>query len=331
MKIIVDAMGGDNAPEQIVKGCALAAAEYGVDIVLCGNEEKIREVISQNQLYSDRFSYVDTGDRVIVMEDHAECVVREKKDSSMAVGMQMLKNNEGDAFITAGNSGAALVGATLIVKRIKGVKRAAIGSAIPTLKGHSMLIDCGANSECKAEYLEQFAVMGSAYMEKIMGVKNPKVGLLNNGAEETKGTDMHVEAYQILKNSENINFSGNVEGRNAPMGEVDVIVADGFSGNIFLKTFEGVGLMLLKGLKSVLYSSATTKLAGAVIKKPLKNFMKRFDYSEQGGAPLLGVNGVVIKAHGSSDAVAIKNAVRQSIEMVKADLISAITASVEKK
>ncbi len=331
MKIIVDAMGGDNAPLEVVKGCALACQEYGVEVVLCGNEPELRKIISENQLYSEKFSFVDTGENVITMEDHAESVVRDKKASSMSVGMQLLKNKEGDAFITAGNSGAALVGATLIVKRIKGVKRAAIGSTLPTSSGCSMLVDCGANSECKAEYLEQFAIMGSAYMEKIMGVKNPTVGLLNNGAEETKGTDMHIQAHQILKESNKVNFIGNVEGRNAPLGDADVIVADGFSGNIFLKTFEGVGLVLLKGLKSVLYASTATKLAGAVIKKPLKEFMKKYDYAEQGGAPLLGVNGVIIKAHGSSNALAIKNAVRQATEMVNAKLIDAITEAFEKK
>ena len=331
MRIVVDAFGGDNAPLEIVKGASLASIENQVEITLAGNKPEIEQVINENKLkFFGQLIIIHTED-VIDMHDEPTSLLKAHKESSMALAFKELAEDRADAFVSAGSTGAIVVGGTFIVKRIKGVKRAAIGSAIPTLKGHSMLIDCGANSECKAEYLEQFAVMGSAYMEKIMGVKNPKVGLLNNGAEETKGTDMHVEAYQILKNSENINFAGNVEGRNAPMGEVDVIVADGFSGNIFLKTFEGVGLMLLKGLKSVLYSSATTRLAGAVIKKPLKNFMKRFDYSEQGGAPLLGVNGVVIKAHGSSDAVAIKNAVRQSIEMVKAELISAITASVEKK
>lgn len=331
MKIIVDAMGGDNAPLEVLKGSALAVEQTDAEIILCGNEALLKEIIASNDISDKNFTFVDTGDCVVAMEDHAEVVVKSKKDSSMGVGLQMLHDGKGDAFVTAGSTGAALMGATLLVKRIKGVKRPAIGSVIPTDKGCSFLIDCGANAECKPEYLEQFGIMGSAYMKELMNVENPTVGLLNNGAEETKGTPMHIETNKLLKESSKINFAGNVEARGVPMGEVDVIVADGFSGNIFLKTFEGVGMLLKNGLKSVFYSSVVTKLCAVVIKKPLKKLLKRYDYSEYGGAPIMGVNGIVVKAHGSSDAKALCNAIKQSVKMAQSDIIGIISNAVSEK
>jgi glycerol-3-phosphate acyltransferase PlsX len=263
--ILVDAMGGDHAPLEIIRGCELAAKEYNIDIILCGNEKIVKQIISDNGIDSSKFTYVNT-ESVIEMQDHADCIMKEKNDSSMAVGLKLLKNNGGDAFITAGNSGAALVGATLINKRIPGIKRAALAPVLPSGSGRAMLIDCGANVECKAEYLNQFAMMGSVYIEAMFGVKNPKVGLLNNGAEETKGTELLIEANKLMSENPEINFIGNIEGRDGPLGKADVIVSDGFTGNIYLKTMEGMGKFLLNGLKDIFYKNFATKIAAAILK-----------------------------------------------------------------
>ncbi len=331
MRIIVDAMGGDNAPLEMIKGSALAVENLGVEVLLCGNEALIKKLIADNGISDKGFFYKDTGDCVIEMEDHADVVVKSKKDSSMGVGLQLLSDGMGDMLISAGSTGALIVGSTLIVKRIKGIKRPALGTVLPTRKNCSLLIDCGANVECKPEYFEQFGIMGSAYMEKIMGVKSPKVGLLNNGTESTKGTSVHIDANKLMAESEAINFTGNIEGRDAVVGEADVIVADGFSGNILLKTYEGAGITFLSGIKDVFYSSFINKLSAAVIKKSLKSFMKRYDYTEYGGAPIIGVNGVVIKAHGSSDAKSFYNAIRQGVSMVESEIINVISDAVSKK
>lgn len=330
MKIIVDAMGGDHAPLEIIKGCALAAKEYDIDIVLCGNEKIIKQVISDNGIVASKFTYVNT-ESTIEMQDHPDCIMKEKSDSSMAVGLKLLKNKGGDAFITAGNSGAALVGATLINKRIPGIKRAALAPVLPSGSGRAMLIDCGANIECKAEYLNQFAMMGSVYIEAMFGVHSPKVGLLNNGAEETKGTELLIEANKLMRENPDINFIGNIEGRDGPLGKVDVIVSDGFTGNIYLKTMEGMGKFLLNGLKDIFYKNFATKLAAAILKKSLYEFKRKVDYTEYGGAPLLGIDGVVIKAHGSSNANAIKNAIRQAISFVNYDVNNRLREVLGKK
>lgn len=322
MKIIVDAFGGDNAPLEILKGCELAVNELGVEIILTGNEEIINKVMSENGISKHKMEIVN-AQSVITMEDDPTAVLRQKKDSSMAIGLSLLSEGKGDAFVTAGSTGAVLSGATLIVKRIKGIKRAALAPLLPTNNGYAMLIDCGANIENKAEYLAQFGVMGSAYMEKIMKVKNPKVGLVNNGTEETKGGELQLEAFKQLKEMP-INFIGNIEGRDIPLGTADVVVADGFTGNVILKTVEGMGIAFSKNLKDVFYKNIKTKIAALLLKNELKEFKKKMDYTETGGAPLMGIAKPVIKAHGSSNAKAFKNAIRQAKLFCENGVIKAI-------
>ncbi len=325
MKVIVDAMGGDHAPEQIMKGCAMAIKEYGIEIVLCGKRDIIEQTAEKENIDMTGMSIVDAS-QVIEMTDHADSVVKEKKDSSMAVGMRLLKAGEGDAFISAGNTGAIITGATLLVKRMKGVKRAAIGGMIPSKDGKKhLLIDSGANVECTAEYLHQFAIMGSMYMKCLYGMEDPRVGLLNNGTEDTKGTPLQIEANALLRQEERIHFVGNIEARDGVMGEADVVVTDGFSGNIYLKALEGMGKMISTSLKGVLFKNLRTKIGTMLIAKEFTQFKKSLDYTEAGGAPLLGVSGIVIKAHGSSNAVAFKNAVRQPVELHNAGIIDQLT------
>ncbi len=325
MKVIVDAMGGDHAPVQVMKGCALAVKEYGIEVILCGKRDIIEQTAIQENIDMTGMSVADAP-QVIEMTDHADSVVKDKKDSSMAVGMRLLKAGEGDAFISAGNTGAVITGATLLVKRMKGVKRAAIGGMIPSIGGKKhLLIDSGANVECSAEYLHQFAVMGSMYMTCMFGMESPRVGLLNNGTEDTKGTPLQIEANERLRQETRINFIGNVEARDGVMGQADVVVADGFSGNIYLKALEGMGKMISTSLKSVLFKNLRTKIGTLLIAKEFTQFKKSFDYTEAGGAPLLGVSGIVIKAHGSSNDMAIKNAIRQAIELHQAGIIEKLT------
>ncbi len=325
MKIIVDAMGGDHAPEQILKGCALAVAEYGVEILLCGKQDVLEQSMKENNINMTGMSIVH-AEQVVEMTDSADSVVKEKKNSSMAVGMRMLKEGQGDAFISAGNTGAVITGATLLVKRMKGVKRAAIGGMIPSIGGKKhLLIDSGANVECSAEYLHQFAIMGSMYMKCLYGMDAPRVGLLNNGTEDTKGTALQIEANALLKQEDRICYVGNIEGRDGLLGNVDVVVADGFSGNVYLKALEGMGKMISKSLKGVLFKNFRTKLGTLLIAKEFTAFKKSLDYTEAGGAPLLGVSGIVIKAHGSSDAVAFKNAIRQATELHQAGIIGQLS------
>ncbi len=325
MKIIVDAFGGDNAPLEIIKGCGLAVSEYGVDIVLVGKGETINKIISENNISSKGIIIVNAKS-VITMKDNPLLVIKGKKDSSMSVGLSLLANGDGDAFVSAGNTGALLSGATLIVKRIKGIKRAAIGILMPTNEGPAMLIDGGANVDDKPEYLVQYGVMGSIYMNKVLCIKNPKVGLINNGSEETKGNELYLETHSLLKNSP-VNFIGNIEGRDIPLGKADVIVADGFTGNIILKTVEGMGLAFISNLKDVFYKNAITKFAALILKKELKAFKKKLDYTEYGGAPLMGISKPVIKAHGSSNAKSFKNAIRQAKQFCEANVISEIKKS----
>lgn len=325
MKIIVDAMGGDNAPVQILKGCALAVAEYGVEIILCGPRNIIEQVAANEKINLSGMTIAEAS-QVIEMTDSADSVVKEKKDSSMAVGMRMLRAGEGDAFISAGNTGAVITGATLLVKRMKGVKRAAIGGMIPSIGGKKhLLIDSGANVECSAEYLHQFAIMGSMYMKCMYEMDAPRVGLLNNGTEDTKGTDLQRQTNELLKKEDRIRYVGNIEGRDGLMGNVDVVVTDGFSGNIYLKSIEGMGKLISSSLKDVLFKNLRTKLGTLLIAKEFTNFKKSLDYTEAGGAPLLGVSGIVIKAHGSSNDVAFKNAIRQAVELHNAGIIEQLS------
>lgn len=312
MKIILDAFGGDLAPLEPLLGAAQAVAELGVEVMAVGDIDKMTAVAQQNGISLTSITFKQASD-VLAMDDDPMDVVKKRTESSLHVAMQALANGEGAALVSAGSTGAILMGATFIVKRIKGVKRPALGSVLPSEnpKGF-MLMDCGANAEVRANMLNQFAVMGSVYMNKVAGVKNPRVALLNNGAEETKGTQMHVEAYQLLKNNKSINFLGNIEGREIMFDVADVVVADGFSGNIALKTSEGVATFMNKQLKGMFLTSFKTKLAAVLMKEQMHEFKAKLDYTEYGGAPVLGVEQGVIKAHGSSNAKAFKNAIRQA-------------------
>lgn len=325
MKIIVDAFGGDNAPLEIIKGCAMAAEEFGVDFLLTGKESVIRETAKKNQISLNRIEIADCSE-VITMEDEANAVLKTKKDSSMAVGLRLLNEGKGDAFISAGNSGALCVGATLAVKRIKGIKRAAFAPVLPSDTGFFMLLDGGANVDCRPEMLYQFALMGSVYMEKVMHVSNPRVGLANVGVEEHKGTELYKDAYQLLKES-SLNFIGNVEGRDISKGVCDVVVSDGFAGNMILKTYEGVAITLMKQMKHMFTNSVKGKMAAALVMKDLKDLKEKFNYNAYGGAPILGASKPVFKAHGDSKAVTLRNAIKLSIDYVSGKAIDEITSA----
>ena len=315
-------MSGDNAPLEILKGASIAAKEYKEHtIILVGDQNVISHVAVTNEIDITGIEIIH-ADTVITMEDNPICVVRDKKNSSMSVGLKTLSKGEVDAFVSAGNTGALITGATIIVKRILGINRPAIASVIP-LGNPILLMDSGANLTVTSDNICQFAFMGSKYMEKIYGLDSPRVGQLNNGAEYNKGNALQIESYQLLSES-GLNFVGNVEGKEIPFDVCDVIVADGYTGNIFLKTVEGMGKFLLKTLKELLMSNIATKLSALTM--DTKELKKRFDASEHGGAPLLGISKPVIKAHGSSDANAIKNAVRQAINFIESGVNDDIIA-----
>lgn len=324
MKIIIDVMSGDKAPSEIIKGAVLAYREFGVEITMTGHRETIERIAAEAGLDISPLSIVDT-DVVIHMEDPALSVVRDKNTSSMAIGLQMLSKGEGDAFVSAGNTGALLAGATLIVRRIKGIHRAAIGTVMP-FSVPVLLLDSGANLEIDEKTLEQFAVMGSVYMEKIYGLDCARVGLLNNGTEPTKGPALYKDAYRLLEASETINFVGNVEGKEVPFDVCDVLVCDGFTGNIMLKTVEGLSKFFMSTLKGVFGQNLLTKASAIPLRSSITAFKKQFDSAEHGGAPLLGISKPVIKAHGSSDARAVLNAVRQAIAYIDTGIIYDIAA-----
>ena len=333
MKIIVDAMGGDNAPQAPVMGAVQANKAYGVDIILVGKSEEILKVLASNGL-SDLPSGVEVAyaSEVVEMCDDPATAFRKKKDSSITVGLTLLKNGAGDAFVSAGSTGALLSGATLVTKRIKGIRRAALAPVVPTGNGGAVLIDCGANAECPPEYLLQFAYMGSYYAEKVMCRPSPKVGLLNIGTEPSKGTALQTTVHPMLEaagEAGRINFVGNVEAREAVEGAVDVIVADGYSGNIFLKTMEGTGLFLGREIKKLFKKNLLTKLAAVLVSGGLKDFKKLMDAGEVGGTALLGISRPVIKAHGSSDAYAIQNAIRQAKDFAASGIIESITEHID--
>ena len=333
MKIIVDAMGGDNAPKAPVMGAIQANREYGVDIILVGRGEEILKTLADNGI-SDLPSGVEIAhaSEVVEMCDNPATAFREKKDSSLTVGLNLLKSGAGDAFVSAGSTGALLGGATLLVKRIKGIRRAALAPVVPTGNGGAVLIDCGANAECPPEYLLQFAYMGSYYAEHVLGRPEPRVGLLNIGAEPSKGTSLQTTVYPMLQEAAargRINFVGNVEAREAVEGAVDVIVSDGYSGNIFLKTMEGTGLFMARELKKMFKKNALSMLAAALVSGGLKDFKKLMSADEVGGTALLGISRPVIKAHGSSDAYAIQNAIRQAKQYISAGIIESITENVD--
>lgn len=328
MRIIVDAFGGDNAPLEIIKGSAEAIKELIVDITLVGDETIIKKVCKEQNIDSGLFKIVH-ADSVISQEEAGTEVVKSKSDSSMAVGLKLLAAGEGDAFISAGNSGAVCVGATLIVKRIKGISRPGFAPIIPGIAGHFMLMDSGANLECRPEMLRQFGLMGSIYMNRVMGIENPRVGLANVGTEEHKGTEVHQEAYKLLKNAP-LNFIGNVEGRDVPNDVCDVLVCDGVSGNLILKTYEGVAIALMKKIKGIFTKNLKNKLAAAMVMGDIKDLKKQFDYSEHGGAPILGVKKPVFKAHGNADAVTFKNAIKLTKQYVERNVVGEITEALEK-
>lgn len=320
MKIIVDAFGGDNAPLEIIKGSMMAVDEYGIDVVLVGDENGISECAKSNNIKLKNTEIVNTQGEPITMCDDAKSVLKEKVDSSMGVGFSLLNKGEGDAFVSAGNTGAITVGATLLTKRIKGVKRPCIASIMPSAEKPFLLLDCGANVECRADFLEQFGKLGSLYMEHIMGVSRPRVALANNGTEETKGTHIVKEAYSLMQNAD-YNFVGNIEARRIPFGDCDVVVADGFSGNLILKMYEGVAKVLMNGIKDAFSKNIITKLSALGVLGGIKDMKKQFDYKEYGGAVLLGVRKPVIKAHGSADARTFKNAIKQAVWFLEKDLI----------
>lgn len=324
MKILVDVMGGDNAPIELVRGVVEAAKLFDVEIVILGNKELIEEEAKKNgvNLNLSNLSFHHT-EQVITMEDQALSVVRDKRDSSMGVGLRMMAAGEADAMVSCGNTGALHAGSTLVVRRIKGLQRSAIATVLP-LQKPTLLIDSGANTMVTDRILEQFAIMGAIYMKKVFDIENPEVGLLNNGAESHKGTDVAKAAHIALRDNPEINFVGNIEGKDVPFGKCDVIVTDGFTGNILLKTIEGLGKFFFGQIKGLFQQKKKNLLAAAIVKKDLSGFKKKFDASEYGGAPLLGISKPVIKAHGNSDANAIKNAIRQAIVYVNTGIIGEI-------
>jgi|SRR5690625_2461860 len=322
MKIVVDGMGGDNAPVEIVKGVVDAVKETGIKIIIVGNEEIINKELNKYD-YPKGSINVHHAQEVISNEDDPVLAIRRKKDSSMVQGLRLVAQDKADGFLSAGNTGALLAGGLFIVKRIEGIERAALSTVYPTLNGMSLLLDAGANVDCKPEYIKQFALMGSIYMENVLNIPNPKVGLVNIGVEETKGNQQAKDSYNLLKSTQ-LNFVGNVEGRELSQGAADVIVCDGFVGNVILKTTEGVAMSVFQQLKEVLTSNLKTKIGTLFIKEDLKQLKSKLDYREYGGAPLLGTRKPIVKAHGSSDAYAIKNAIKQLISFIEKDVVSIV-------
>ncbi len=325
VRVIVDAFGGDNAPLEVIKGCERAVKELGVKIILTGNENRIKKCAEENGINLDEMEIIHT-DEVFDIHDEPKEIIKSGKNTSMAIGMQLLADGKGDAFVSAGSTGALVMGATFIVKRIKGIKRVAPAPILPADKGSFILLDAGANTECRPEMLVQFAVMGSAYMECVMGMKKPKVALLNIGAEDTKGRELETETYKLLQQS-GLNFVGNIEARELPKGDCQVVVTDGFTGNIVLKLYEGMGSFFSKKMKW-LYSGIGTVGALLSIKK-IKALKAQMDYRETGGSALMGVKKPVIKAHGSSDSKAFFNAIRQAKKCVDGKVIESIGSYVK--
>ena len=332
MKIIVDAMGGDNAPLEIVKGALAGQKHWGVDIVLTGDENAIREALTRcGQLEVPAGMEIISTSQTVEMCDDPATVFRRKKDTSMGVGLTMLREGQGDALVSAGSTGALLTGATLITKRIHGIRRAAMAPVIPTTTGQAVLIDCGANAECTPEYLVQFAYLGNFYAQQVLGLAKPRVGLLNIGAEDSKGTDLQKQTLARLRQAAeegHLHFIGNIEAKEAIKGGCDVIVTDGFSGNILLKTMEGVGSFAGSALKGMFKKNLLTKLAALAVMPGLNDFKAKLDPNKVGGTAFIGIARPVIKAHGASNAEAIENAIGQATAFARSGLIEKIEENV---
>ncbi len=331
MKIILDAMGGDNAPQAPVLGAIEAVKRYNADIILVGRGQEILEVLKKNGLDTlPEGVEIAHADDVVDMHDDPASVIHKRKNSSMIIGLKMLADGKGDAFVSAGSTGALLTGATLLVKRVRGIRRAAMAPAMPTKVGTKVIIcDCGANAECTPEFLLQFGLVASAYSKFTLGVENPRVGLLNIGSEDSKGTQLQKDAYALLKDASDrglLNFTGNVEARDVPLGAVDVVVCDGFSGNILIKSIEGTAMFMGSMLKRMFKKNLGSKLGYLLCKSGVQDMMKLLDYREIGGTQFLGIKKPVIKAHGSSDALAFRNAVKQAMTAAEGDF----TAQLEK-
>lgn len=323
MRIVIDGMGGDNAPLSTVKGAVDAIKEYGVDLVITGDKETLENEFSKYEFDRSRLEIVHTTEK-IENEDKPVKAIRAKKDSSMVVALKMVKDGYADAIVSAGNTGALLAGGLFVVGRIKGIDRPCLCPAIPNIdRGMTIIADGGANADCKPKNLVEFAAMTDIYAKKVLGIENPRIGLANVGAEEGKGNDLAKKSFEELKTID-INFTGNIEARDVINNVADIIVCDGFTGNILLKSAEGVAISVMKIIKEALMSSTKAKIGALLIKDELKNIKSFMDYSEYGGAPLLGVNGGVIKAHGSSDAKAIKNAIRQAIKFAEGNVVEDI-------
>ncbi len=332
MKIILDAMGGDLAPASYISGAFRAAKELSAEVILVGQGEVLLEKMKELG-YSDLPKGVEiaNADDVVTMEDDPSTVIHTRKNSSMVLGLKMLADGVGDAFISAGNTGALLSAATLLVKRIKGIRRAAFGPTVPTKSGNAVIIDAGANVECTPEFLMQFGCIGSLFAKKTMGIEKPRVGLLNNGAEESKGDELHKQAYALLKQASErgvIDFKGNVEARDVPLGAVDVVVCDGFSGNVLLKSIEGTAMFMGSLMKKMFMKNLFTKI-GALLCGKGNDIKKMMDYREIGGTMLLGISKPVIKAHGSSDELAVFSAIRQAIAAVNSGFCEDIKANID--
>lgn len=331
VRVAVDAMGGDNAPLEIVKGAVEAVNECPeITVHLVGQLTAVQEELKKYTYDSNRIKVVAASE-VITNDEAPVNAIRRKKDSSIVVALNLVKNGEADAFVSAGSTGAVLVGAQLIAGRIKGVERPPLAPLIPTMKGVSLLVDCGANVDARASHLVQFAKMGSIYMEHAVGIKNPRVAIVNIGAEEEKGNLLVKETFPLLKNCDEINFIGSIEAREIPNGAADVIVCEAFVGNVILKLYEGLASALVKKIKAGLTSTTISTIGAALVKPALKRTLKDFDLSSYGGAPMLGLNGLVVKSHGSSNAVEIKNSIIQCISFKENDINSKIKENIQKE
>ncbi len=329
MRIVIDCFGGDLPPSEIVPFAFRAAEDEQVDIILVGDETVLKATIEEQKLASNRVSIVHAPN-VITNDDDPATAVRHDPEASMSVALRLVKSGEGDAVISAGSTGALITGATLILRRMKGIRRAALAPVIPSSKGPYMLIDSGANAECAPEFLPQFAVMGSIYMKEMFGIERPRVGLINVGAEEKKGTEFLRTSHQLLKETDGINFIGNIEGRDAPLGAVDVAVCDGLVGNVLLKSMEGTMALVLGELKNAFKTNIISLIGAAITNPYLKKMKKTFDYKEYGGALFLGINGLVIKVHGSSNGKPFYAAVRQAKRFMESGINQKISTELEK-